>query len=71
MRLPYDNDWIEIRGYAAATHKHAFQLRWVGKPEMELLLEAAGFKRWQVEGGFDGRPLERDTDEMVWTAWKD
>ena len=22
-------------------------------------------------GGFDGRPLEKDTDEMVWTAWKD
>jgi len=38
---------------------------------MELLLQNAGYARWDVRGGFDGRPLENDTDEMVWTAWKD
>ena len=61
----------DARGYAAATHRDRFRMRWIWKPEMELLLRAAGFSRWSVQGGFDGRPLEKDTDEMVWTAWKD
>ncbi len=53
------------------TRHYAFTLRWTYRYEMELLLRAAGFARWEVRGGFDGRPLERDTDEMVWTAWRD
>jgi len=61
----------DARGYAAHTHRDRFSMRWTWKPEMELLLGAAGFSRWTVQGGFDGRPLEKDTDEMVWTAWKD
>jgi SAM-dependent methyltransferase len=61
----------DARGYAGAVHKHRFSLRWTYRFEMELLLRAAGFARFEVLGGFDGRPLERDTDEMVWTAWKD
>ena len=61
----------DARGYAVAAHKHRFSLRWTYRFEMELLLRAAGFSRYEVAGGFDGRPLERDTDEMVWTAWKD
>jgi hypothetical protein len=61
----------DARGYAAQTHRDRFSMRWTWKPEMELLLGAAGFSRWSVLGGFDGRPLEKDTDEMVWTAWKD
>jgi SAM-dependent methyltransferase len=58
-------------GEVAARHEHGFDLRWVYKGEMELLLRAAGFARWEVAGGFDGRPLARDTDLMVWTAWRD
>jgi SAM-dependent methyltransferase len=61
----------DARGYAGAVHKHRFALRWTYRFEMELLLRTAGFPRFEVLGGFDGRPLERDTDEMVWTAWKD
>ena len=61
----------DARGYAAATHRDRFSMRWTWKPEMELLLGAAGFSRWSVEGGFDGRPLAQDATEMVWTAWKD
>jgi len=61
----------DARGYATATHHDRFRIRWIWKPEMELLLGAAGFSRWSVSGGFDGRPLDKDTDEMVWTAWKD
>jgi SAM-dependent methyltransferase len=58
-------------GSAAAAHRHAFDLRWIYKAEMELLLRVAGFSRWEVAGGFDGRPLVKDTDLMVWTSWKD
>ncbi len=61
----------DARGYAAATHRDRFRMRWTWKAEMELLLRVAGFSRWSVEGGFDGRPLAKDSDEMVWTAWKD
>jgi SAM-dependent methyltransferase len=50
---------------------YGFTLRWTYRFEMELLFRAAGFGRWQVHGGFDGRPFERDTDEMVWTAVRD
>lgn len=61
----------DARGYAAATHRDTFDMRWTWKPEMELLLAAAGFSRWDVRGGFDGRPLATNAAEMVWTAWKD
>jgi SAM-dependent methyltransferase len=61
----------DARGYAARTHRDRFSMRWTWKPEMELLLGAAGFSRWSVMGGYDGRPLEQDSGDMVWTAWKD
>lgn len=61
----------DARGYAAKTHRDRFSMRWIGKPEMELLLGAAGFSRWSVAGGFDGRPLDSQSLEMLWTAWKD
>lgn len=71
--LEVDREVVEsdARGYATTTHRDHFRMRWIWKPEMELLLQAAGFSRFSVQGGFDGRPLEKDTDEMVWTAWKD
>lgn len=47
----------------------SFTLRWIFKGEFALLLRAAGFQRWQVCGGFHGEPLQRDDQEMVWTAW--
>ena len=59
------------RGTVVAAHPETFALRWIFKPEMELLLQAAGFARWEVAGGFDSRPLLCDADDMIWTAWKD
>lgn len=61
----------DARGYAAKTHRHALTLRWSYRHEIELLLRTAGFTRCEVAGGFDGRPLARPGDEMIWTAWKD
>lgn len=40
-------------------------MRWTFKFEMELLPRAAGFKRWQIRGGFYGRPLASENDRMV------
>lgn len=58
-------------GEIANVTSHRFRMRWTYKAEMELLLGAAGLARFDVRGGFDGRPLLNDTDEMIWTAWKD
>jgi hypothetical protein len=40
-------------------------MRWTYKIEMALLLNAAGYQRWQIYGSFDRRPLTRDDDIMV------
>ncbi|NOT34330.1 MAG: class I SAM-dependent methyltransferase [Candidatus Eisenbacteria bacterium] len=56
---------------APRVHRYAFTLRWIWKAEMELLLRAAGFERFEVRGGFEGAPFERDDQEMVWTAWRE
>ena len=61
----------DARGYAGPVHKYGFTLRWTYRFEMELLLRVVGFTRFEVAGGFDGRPLASPQDEMVWTAWKD
>lgn len=63
-----------------------FDLRYVYKPEMELLLRVAGFSRWRAQplpaddaGGTAApadprsaaeRPL-REGGNVLWTAWKD
>jgi SAM-dependent methyltransferase len=56
---------------AAPVTRAGFHLRWTYRYEIELLLAAAGFPRWDLWGGYDRRPLEKDTDEMVVQAWKD
>lgn len=43
--------------------------RYIYKNEMELLLRAAGFARWEIYGDFDRRPLTREDDAMIVTAW--
>jgi len=57
-----------------------FSLRYIFKPEMELLLCVAGFSRWEARplavdhtaaGELPGdRPI-REGDIVQWTAWKD
>jgi len=43
--------------------------RFIYKQEMALLLRVAGFARWEIHGDFDGRPLTREGDAMIVTAW--
>jgi SAM-dependent methyltransferase len=63
---------VEIREFDAAgrpkaVHEFATAQRWVYRFELELLFAAAGFKRWEFLGGFDGRPLRHPDDQMI--AW--
>lgn len=41
-------------------------LSYIYKKEFELLLRAAGFRRWKVYGGFKGEKLKTEKQEMVW-----
>ena len=56
---------LDAAGSVTASHGSETDMRWTFKCEMELLLRAAGFRRWQICGGFDGRPLTRENDLMV------
>jgi SAM-dependent methyltransferase len=62
---------LDADGKVTASHPSTTTMRWTYKPEMELLLQAAGFPRWQICGDFDRRPLTRDTDQMIVFAWRD
>jgi SAM-dependent methyltransferase len=62
---------LDAGGQVTASHPSTTTMRWTYKPEMELLLQAAGFPRWQICGDFDRRPLTRETDPMIVFAWKD
>ena len=68
-------------GAVREEHVLTFDLRYIYKPEMELLLRVAGFPRWAVRPLFadytdpatartpDAAP--REGDNLLWTAWKD
>lgn len=60
---------LDAAGGVAEVRRSWTTIRWVYKGEMELLLRAAGFARWEVAGDFAGKPLAAETDIMVVTAW--
>ena len=62
---------LDAAGNVTAVHRSETTMRWTYKAEMELLLHLAGFARWQIAGGFDGRPLVSDGDQMIVTTWRD
>lgn len=67
---------VEIRevdeaGRTAASHRSATSQRWVYRFELELLLRAAGFSRWTIWGGFEGKSLSDPQDQMIAWAWRD
>lgn len=72
---------LDPNGTVTATHEFEFQLRYVWKPEMELLFRLAGFPRWTVRSLFanynappealdDVRPIQ-EGDVLSWSAWRD
>lgn len=62
---------LDDAGRVVASHRSATDMRWTWRPEMDLLLGAAGFARWTLEGGFAHEPFAVDSPLMLLTAWKD
>jgi SAM-dependent methyltransferase len=62
-------EMLDAARKVVATYPSKTSVRWIYKAEMELLLRVAGFARWQILGGFDGRPLLHETDAMIVQAW--
>ena len=62
---------IDAGGSIVASHRFEARQRWVYLYELELLLQLAGFSRWQVHGDFEGGPLERDDQQMIAWAWRE
>ena len=58
---------IDAAGRTESVRRFSTSQRWVYRFELELLFRAAGFSRWEVFGGFDGRPLSTPDDQMI--AW--
>jgi len=56
-------------GSVQAVHRTYDSSRFFYRHEMELLLRVAGFADWEICGDFCDRPLTRETDAMVVTAW--
>ncbi|MEO6331278.1 MAG: class I SAM-dependent methyltransferase, partial [Gemmatimonadaceae bacterium] len=56
-------------GSVQTVHRSEDFSRFFYKHELELLLRVAGFARWEIYGDFDRRPLTRENDAMVVTAW--
>ena len=60
---------LDAEGRVIETRPCQTTTRWIYKGEMDLLLRTSGFARWQILGGYDGRPLLRETDAMIVQAW--
>jgi hypothetical protein len=52
-------------GVLTRTSMHRLRLAYLYPPDLRRLLKQAGFQSVQIAGGFDGRPFEKDTDELV------
>jgi SAM-dependent methyltransferase len=73
-------EFVDAAGQVTRQENVEFSLRYVYKPEMELLLHVAGFSRWQVRAAFASftdpasvagdRPM-REGDNLEWTAWRE
>jgi SAM-dependent methyltransferase len=60
---------LDSDGKVKEVHPSYTSIRWIYKNEMELLLRCAGFERWEILGGFNGRPLKDEKEIMVVKAW--
>lgn len=58
-------------GSVQTVYRSQVSSRYIYKHEMELLLRVAGFERFDIYGDFDRRPLTREADAMIVTAWRE
>jgi hypothetical protein len=61
---------LDPSGTIVETHLLEFQIRYIWKPEMELLFRVAGYRRWQARPLFESRDIE-EGDMLEWSAWKE
>src|SRR5439155_6310214 len=61
---------IDAAGAIVDSQRFETTQRWVYRYELELLFRLSGYARWNVLGGFEGEPLQRDEQQMVAWAWK-
>jgi len=73
-------EFLDAAGALARQVSVSFTLRYIYKPEMELLLRVAGFARWQAKPAFAsytesepgaGERALREGDNIAWTAWNE
>ncbi|HTM54980.1 MAG TPA: class I SAM-dependent methyltransferase [Pirellulales bacterium] len=64
-----DIELLAADGSVLAVYRSQVSSRYLYKHEMELLLRVAGFERWEIYGDFDRRPLLKESDAMIVTAW--
>jgi SAM-dependent methyltransferase len=62
---------LDAAGRVVASHTSETDVRWVYPAELELLLRVAGFKRWEIRGGFDGEPVGTNEGMLIASAWLD
>jgi SAM-dependent methyltransferase len=65
----YEVEQVEADGTARIVHRSEYDVRWIYKEEMALLLRVAGFRRWEIFGNFERAPLTRETDALIVQAW--
>ena len=56
---------LDQSGGIQQVYRHTYSTRYVFRQEMELLLKAAGFARWDIRGDFHGAPLTREDQAMI------
>ena len=62
---------LDAAGSVKTVYRSQVSSRYIYKHEMELLLRVAGFPRSEIYGDFDRRPLARESDAMIVSAWNE
>ncbi len=65
-----DIEELDGAGQVGRTHRFETRQRWVYRYELELLLRLAGFDKGEILHGWDRRPLETDSGQMLAFGWK-
>ena len=68
MRLFYEQ--YDASGTLESRRAHDLTIRIVGRSELDLLLQIAGFEIEAVFGGFEGEPFTSTSDHLVVLARK-
>ncbi|MCA9860275.1 MAG: class I SAM-dependent methyltransferase, partial [Thermomicrobiales bacterium] len=64
--------WYEVTAGNGTVRRvrTAFEQRWIGSGELELMLQIAGFTRWQIYGSYELDPLDASSNRMIVAAEK-